>query len=134
MWQNFKEMPFLLKFLTFHSACCIFLFIFSVVPISDYFINGVEVSYSEWWGSGVGLVTTIFGLVMPYAGYLFLHKHKYAREMYLSVYFVAALFQGMKFGFKLELVIGVVAFILLTGLYLYGRKAVQIYFHSSVRK
>jgi hypothetical protein len=134
MWQNFKEMPLLLKFLTFYSVFCIFFFISSAVPFFNYFVNGVKVTYSEWWSSGMGLVTTIMGLVMPYTGYLFLHRHKYAREVYLSVFFGLALLRGTQFGFQLEFMIGVVAFILLMGLYLYGRDSVQIYLYPSAQK
>ena len=54
-WRNTNEMPFVLRRLCQGGmvACPILLF-FLILPISDWTVNGQQMSYSELWRSGAG--------------------------------------------------------------------------------
>jgi hypothetical protein len=63
-WRNTKEMPLLLGILCQGGMVVgpIF-FVFAVLPIADWTFNGRQMSYSEFWSSGAGLV--MVGIIGP---------------------------------------------------------------------
>jgi Ca2+/Na+ antiporter len=46
---------------------------------------GQSVTYSEWWGSGVGVYASILGTLMASAGFLLVTKNRFSRQIYLGV-------------------------------------------------
>jgi hypothetical protein len=84
LWKNFKKMPTLLKFLTAHALSASILFIFSVVPVFSFGVEGKPVSYGEWWKSGFGFIASAAGILLPMSGYLFLKRSRYSRIVYIS--------------------------------------------------
>ena len=82
MWKNFKSMPLILKLLTAHAISCIVFLIASIIPHSSFVMYGQSVTYSEWWGSGVGVYASILGTLMASAGFLLVTKN-HIRQMFL---------------------------------------------------
>ena len=64
-WRNTKDMPSLMGTLCQGGMVAgPILFIFVVLPIADWTVNGREMTYSEFWGSGAGIWAVLFvGLV-----------------------------------------------------------------------
>jgi len=77
-------MPVLLKLMTGHALVCVILFIVSVLPYDSYGIDGRKVSQGEWWSSGAGPLASLIGLGGFAAGWAFLRKANYARQLYLA--------------------------------------------------
>lgn len=127
MWANFKSMPRFLKFLTALALFTFLFFVFSVFPIESFSINGRNVTYSEWWSSGVGPFASLLGVYGLFAGWLLLAKRPHARVCYL-VFLILGLVVPYLFIGPLAytlvglIVVGVGAF------YLYLWQGVQVYF------
>ncbi|MCK0152932.1 hypothetical protein MWU49_04400 [Alcanivorax sp. S6407] len=90
MYQAFKEMPTLLKFLTVHALACFVFFWAAVIPGIPITFNGEVMESQEIWNKGIGLPTVAVGLVMPALGVLFLRRWRYCRQLY-SVVLVSAM-------------------------------------------
>jgi hypothetical protein len=60
-WRNTKDLPFPLDMLCQGAmAAGPILFVFLVLPIVDWTINGRQISYAELWKSGAGLAFGLF--------------------------------------------------------------------------
>lgn len=83
---SFKAMPIALRLISFF---CFFgiLFAGSILPFGHFYINDEEVSYKEFWTSGVGLEMFLIGLLLPTCGYGFLKKRHWSRLLFLIVVF-----------------------------------------------
>ncbi len=82
MYQAFKEMPILLKFMTVHALACFIFFLASVIPGIPISFNGEVMESQQLWAKGVGLYAMVIGLVMPVIGVLFLRRWQYCRQVY----------------------------------------------------
>jgi len=134
VWKNFKNMPLLLKFLTAHSLSCFFFIIGSIIPHNSFSINGVHVSYAQWWQSGAGILTSIVGLILPVGGYLILKQHRLARIVYLSALMIGLTITYIPLKAKINLIeplISTIILLILMACYLYFRKSVILYFCSN---
>ena len=130
MWNNFKAMPTILKFLTAHALFSFLFLIGSIIPHDSFSINGQSVSYSEWWSSGVGPYASSLGILMPIVGFLLIARTRYARIIYLMVISLGLIVPYLYFGkFELALV-GVIVMAVISA-YLYLRPPVKEYFASN---
>ncbi len=127
MWQNFKSMPLILKFLTIHALACIAFLIFSIIPHDSFIINGENVTYSKWWGSGVGVYASMLGTLTAVAGYLLVTKKKYSRQIYLGILSLALIAPYLKFGEYYSALFGV-SIVLMISAYLFLKASVKEYF------
>jgi len=60
-WKNTNEMPRLLRmFCQGGMVATPILFVFLVLPLNDWKVNGQEVTYSRLWLSGTGVVFALF--------------------------------------------------------------------------
>jgi hypothetical protein len=131
MYQNFKSMPTILRFITGHALACICLLLGSIIPHDSFSINGQPATYAEWWGSGAGILASILGIIFPIAGYLFLIRSNRARLIYLVGFFIAAISPLLYFG-QIQIIeaLGGIIFMAIFGWYLYKANSVQTYFES----
>jgi len=127
VWENFKSMPTLLKFLTAHAIACVALLLGSVIPHDSFSVNGHAVSYAVWWSSGVGPFASLVGVVGPIVGVLLLRKSPHARLAYLGFLLLGLIVPYPLFGSPLMALAGAAA-IGVAVLYLYKLPAVQTYF------
>jgi hypothetical protein len=127
---RFKEMPLLLRFVLFpYSLIGSIIFIGgSFIPIVEFEIEGKQVSWSEWWTSGAGLLFTIIGVLLGISAIGFYRKKRLARLTFLSAFAVALLFVG---AFEVPTVGGMVVMgilFLIVGWYFFLKKSVRNYF------
>jgi|SRR5450432_1508775 hypothetical protein len=127
MWENFKSMPLLLKFLTGHAFVCLALLVVSAIPNNSFSIRGHAVSYSEWWSSGAGPFASLLGLVGPIIGVLLLTKSSSARLAYLG-FLVLGLIVPYPFMGVPAMALAGIAVVCVTAVYLYKWQPVQLYF------
>jgi hypothetical protein len=127
MWANFKSMPRVLKFITAHALCCFAFLVMSVVPNDFLYLNGQNVTYSEWWSSGAGPFASLIGIVGPIVGWLLLSKKPHARAEYLAFSALALIVPFPLMGDWATALIGVL-FVCAEALYLYKWRGVQVYF------
>jgi hypothetical protein len=131
-------MPLILKFLTFHAILAILaiLALGATIPLpyGSFNIDGKIVTYIEFWSSGAGFICLLIGIGFPISGYLFLKKHQFSRQFYLTIWFALIILQAVMqyFDNKNSVDTFLVGFILtlLIGVYLFWSKSVQIYFSS----
>lgn len=128
-------MPAILKLL---SVCFLVVLSFSMcsmIPGTSVVIFGSEVSASQWWASGSGLVSFITAVSMMFASMLMLRRSRYGRLAYifswlamdLSIIFVASSF-GSGVGILISTLSNSLITTLLIVLYLYKSAAVKKYF------
>jgi hypothetical protein len=137
MWNNYKSMPNLLKFLTAHALACIVFLIGSVIPHNSFSISGRQVTYLEWWGSGAGVYASVIGIILPISAWLLLSRSCHARGFYLCSMIVGLilsylLFQqvwGSETGYGYAAVRAIIVAIL--AWYLYRKESVKHYFVSN---
>lgn len=82
MYQAFREMPTLLKFITAHALVCFVFFLTVVIPGIPITVNGEVMESSELWSRGLGFPTAAVGLAMPVVGVLILKRWQYSRQLY----------------------------------------------------
>jgi hypothetical protein len=85
MWNNFKGMPLVLKFLSAHGILFLVGGILSILPFGDRAIEGRNVSYSEWWASGTGFQFLLVSVGIGIGATFLLRKAKHARVVYFSL-------------------------------------------------
>lgn len=85
MYQAFREMPTLLKFITAHALVCFVFFLAVVIPGMPITVNGEVMESSELWSIGLGLPTAAVGLAMPVVGVLILKRWQYSRQLYALI-------------------------------------------------
>ena len=130
MWENFKSMPMVLKFLTFHALMCFSLFLVAIIPRDYFVLDGRHVSYGEWWSSGVGPLIAAVGLAMAMAGVLFLAKRSFGRLIYLATFGGSLTVPFLLSRDFLPAAIGAVAAAAMWA-YLFRNPAVRAYFTSN---
>lgn len=133
LWENFKKMPLILKFLTIHALACLFFLVSSIFPHNSFSVEGRAVSFLEWWTSGAGMLASIFGILLPLSGFLLIKRAPLARLFYLSSMFIG-FFSPMFFldGSKYPSVyyLSSLAIVLLIAGYLFFGKTSKEYFTS----
>jgi hypothetical protein len=82
MYQAFKVMPTLLKFITVHALACFIFFLAAVIPGIPITFNGEAIESQQLWAKGFGYPTVAIGLAMPVIGVLFLRRWQYCRQVY----------------------------------------------------
>lgn len=127
MWENFGDMPKLLKFLTAQAAFCVVFLAMSAIPNDSLSIQGRHVGYAEWWSSGAGVFASLVGLVGPFVAWALVAKKPYARSAYLAFLVLGFVVPYPFFGMLAYvlpglLVVGAGAF------YMYKWQSVQAYF------
>jgi hypothetical protein len=130
VWENFKSMPTLLKFLTAHAFICFVFLIGSIIPHGYFSINGRPVSFSEWWSSGAGLLCSLIGIVFPVLGYLFLVRARYARGLYVAAFVALSAF-GPIGSPPASYYLAALVFVIGIAIYLYIWSSVRDYFCSN---
>ena len=129
MYQAFKEMPTLLKFITAHALACFVFFLAAVIPGIPITFNGEVMESQQLWAKGVGLPTVATGLAMPVIGVLFLRRWQYCRQVY-SVALVSFMVVPFVLWQELPLIIfGVVLSCAIIG-YLFLNGQARAYFSS----
>lgn len=129
MYQAFKDMPKLLKFITAHAFFCAVFFLAVVIPGIPIRFNGQLMESSDLWKSGLALPTAAVGLAMPLAGVLLLRRWQYARYLYV-LFFVSLLIAPYLYWHQLvQALFGTALSCGVIG-YLFINKAVRAYFNS----
>jgi hypothetical protein len=131
LWHNFKKMPFLLKFFTFHASVFLIALPLSFVPIAEPEMYGKKISFVEFWQSGMALIFVYLGIFFPASAYLMLRRHRYGRIAYLSSFgifiMICSIFEYIHEGGTSSLFPLLIPYIFLV-LYFYCRKPAKEYF------
>ena len=130
MYESFKKMPTILKFLTLHALVSILLVFAVVIPGIPIAVNGQQMSYSELWSSGFGIFGVFLGLAFPLCGWLLLKRAANARLVYLVMLTIALI---SPYIFSQDIAAAIFG-IVITGLvagYLYITPSVRAYFASN---
>lgn len=113
--SSYKYMPFFLKILTAYALAGFLFVFFAIWKI----IAGHAVLPS--------MIMAIFGLYFGICGILFLVRWKYAREIYLGIFFIYAMLLLVT-GANLFMFFGLFMMVLPITLYLYKKNSVSNYF------
>ena len=132
VWENFKSMPVLLKFLTAHAFACFAFLLVSVIPNNSFSIDGHAASYAEWWSSGAGPFASLLGLVGPIIGVLLVTKSQNARPAYLGFLALGLIVPYPVMGVPAMALAGVVV-ACAVAFYLYKWQSVHSYFALTIR-
>ena len=135
MVKNFIAMPLLLKLLTAASFVVPIFCAASLFPHDSIDVFGQQMTASEWWLSGAGLITLVASFVMLAAAFLMLRRSPYGRPTYilgglvisLSAPFISIL-TGIGFQAEVPSLISDLVVTAFIGLYLYRSSAVRNYF------
>jgi hypothetical protein len=138
MWKNFLAMPIILKLLTASALGMLLVIVSTFVPGGPIHVFGREMTHSEWWATGAGLITVVVGFSATAAAVLMLKRSSYGRPAYMvasaamsiSVLFVAAV-TGANVAKGIPTTIGNLLLTLVIALYLYLSKGSRNYFRSS---
>lgn len=84
MYQAFREMPTLLKFITVHALICFVFFLAVVIPDMPIMVNGEVMESSELWSRGLGMLPAV-GLALPVVGVQILKRWPYSRQLYTLI-------------------------------------------------
>jgi len=125
-------MPFFLKLIFFHGFFFLIGAFLSLLPIPGLFhIDDKNVSYKEWWLSGVGIEFFIISLSIGIGAVCLLKKTKKARTIYLLalsfVFVVFAVFDSNRTAIA-QIVISWAFVFVLFYWYFFCAKSVQKYF------
>lgn len=124
MWQSFKTMPVLLKFLTGHALACFVLLLGVVLPNDSFNVDGRAVPYGELWSSGIGPMVALVGIAMPIGGLLMLRRARHARQIYLIASSSGLVLPYVFIADFTLAAVGVV-FVALIAWYLFGNQSTQ---------
>ena len=117
-WENTKDMPRLLRMLCRGGMVATpILFAFLALPIANYHVNGHDMTYSELWLSGTGIVFTVFLGLGGIGSWGLAARHRNARWGFvfaplvpylLSIFFFPAALPSSQFSLSLllEAVVG----------------------------
>ncbi len=133
MWQNFKSMPMILKFLAAQAIAGIMFLIGSIIPHDSFSINGQSVTHYEWWNSGVGIYVSILGTCLAISGYLLVTKNKYSRQVYLVILSLGLIAPYLKWGNYALASMGMLIVVIIAG-YLFLKASVKDYFASNKQR
>jgi len=133
---RFKEMPFALKFI-FFPYCLIGAIVFivtSFIPSVEFELEGKQVSWSEWWGSGAAPFFIIIGVLLLISAIgLYRKKHR-ARITLITAFVVGLLFIGIfEIPTKGGAVVTGILFLFLVW-YFFVKKSVRNYFGLNKRE
>jgi hypothetical protein len=97
----------------------------ALVPAGGHYINGVAVTFAEFWRRGGGPVFFVAGIVFPLIGYGFIRARNWSRYLYVGIHVA----WGISFlsGSPIDALV-VLAWATLTGYYLFWRRNVREYF------
>jgi len=109
-------MPFFLKLLTGNALAGLVIFIFAIWKM----LSGHPILQH--------MAMAFYGLYFWWCGILFLKRWKYAREVYLGIYFISAIILLATGENLLALIFTLLMLILPITLYLYKNKSVSDYF------
>ena len=129
MYQAFKEMPTLLKFITVHALACFVFFVAAVIPGIPITFNGEVMESQELWAKGIGLPTVAIGLAMPALGVLFLRRWQYCRQLYSVVLVSVMVVPVILWQELLSIIFGAVLSCAIIG-YLFINRQSRAYFGS----
>lgn len=129
MYQAFKEMPTLLKFITGHAFVCIVFFLAAVIPGIPISFDGQVMESKVLWAKGLGLPAVIVGLSLPVAGILILRRWQFSRHLYSAILLSALVGPYLYWQQVLSLVFGVVLSCAIIG-YLFLNGQSRTYFRS----
>lgn len=93
MFYNFLKMPGFLRFLT-GGALLLILFVAQSVLSDVIRIQGHEISRSDWWESGSGVIQLLCSLPLIAAAFLMLARWRYARTSYLFGWLISDIGTG----------------------------------------
>lgn len=136
MIKNLSTMPPLLQLLTASTLTVPALVMYSVVPGVSITILDQQVSLSQWWTSGAGLILLIVGFLTVFSAVLMLLRSRYGRPAYIVSWIIINLsggcvvnLLGIKSANLTPIVAGNLALTIIIALYLYKNAAVKNYFH-----
>jgi hypothetical protein len=129
MYQAFKEMPTLLKFITGHALVCFVFFVAAVILGVPIAFNGEVLESQELWAKGVGLPTVAIGLALPVVGVLFLLRWQYCRQVYSLILVAVMVAPYVIWREVSSLIFGLVLSCAIIG-YLFLNGKVRAYFRS----
>lgn len=133
MWKNFKSMPFVMKIMVIQGIISLVGAIVSLFPIGKFNIGEKEVSYYEWWSSGVGVLFFITAASLGIGVIFILKKFKNARIIYFSILTIilmaSPIIDLIETGNKAILMMASVILILAYW-YLFRKSTVQNYFDT----
>jgi len=79
----FLAMPWLLKLITLNAACGVPLVLATIVGPPIY-VGSNEISTSEWWASGAGVLVALAMIPVSASALLMLRRSARARKLYVS--------------------------------------------------
>ncbi|MBT3012970.1 MAG: hypothetical protein KUF77_15395 [Candidatus Thiodiazotropha sp. (ex Lucina aurantia)] len=127
MYQAFKAMPTLLKFITAHALFCFMFFMAVVILGIPITFKGELMEFYDLWEGG--LPTAAMGLSMPVAGVLLLKRWQYARYIY-SFLFISVMVAPYVYWQQLPAIIfGIIFSCGIIG-YLFLNRSAREYFSS----
>jgi hypothetical protein len=130
MYESFKNMPTILKFITAHALVCSIFLLPAVVPGMPFTVDDKVISFSELWSSGIAPYLVVTSTAMPVSGYLLLKKAVYSREVYLVAVSLGLIVPYIYWEEYKSLWFGVLITVGIA-LYLFGRANVKYYFASN---
>ncbi len=95
MYFNFKAMPALLKLVSVICVFELFLSIAVVLPFANFRLGETEVSFTEFWSHGAGLLCFVVGIALFIVGIAILLQKGWARYL-LVVLFVLPLITRLR--------------------------------------
>ncbi|MGL6260082.1 hypothetical protein [Vibrio sp. WXL103] len=120
-----------MKLMVLHGLLFFIGIIGVLYPYSNFTINGVSVSYEEWWSSGSAIEYIIFSFSIGMGALSLLRKIKYARAIYFGVLaasFAPSILVKLESLKIIDLILGEVMTLGLLYWYLFHKKTVQRYF------
>lgn len=127
LFDSFKNMPIILKFLTMHAIACFMFFLLAVIPGVPFTFNGQEMTFSELWSSGLGFLAILVGISMPIGGYLLLTRKPYSRLLYLLALSTGLVVPYLFIRDYQMAIVGVISGVLIAG-YLYYMPSSKAFF------
>jgi len=127
MYETFKKMPTILKFLTAHALVCFIFLLAAIVPGIPISVNGQEMTITELWSRGFGYPIIFIGVAMPICALLMLKRVKYSRLIYLVILSSSLILPFIYMQEIFSILFGI-ALTTAIGVYLYGKSTVRSYF------
>ena len=132
-WRNAEELPFLLRLLCKGGMVAgPILFVFLVVPIMDWTVNGHQMSYSDLWRSGAGMSALLLICLVTFGTWGMAARLGWSRwALVLAPVLSIILFpKSLVPNLGFALINGLVTAVIIYGC-LFHLKPVQVYFSKS---
>jgi uncharacterized membrane protein len=138
VFQNFKAMPGILKWLTVVGVVPPLFLLGTLIPNGSINVDGKPMANSDWWSCGAGAVVAVLAIVMTVAEISLLRRSKYARPVFLigmaltmaSGPLIEKLLKPNATPHLQPLAFNL-ATVVLVAWYLYGSRGVNKYFHPT---